>query len=287
MNTDNGNIISGKVIDENEKEYFIQKDGITYSLNKNELKKPLKLGGNFKGFAYENEKHVNRITRNIPDVSIDSYSWGKVVGKKFGLGIFIDIGLKDKDIVLSVDDLPDMKNLWPDVGDELLVSMKTDNKGRLWAQRADDKIYKAISQPAANPKLKNKDVNAWVINTKKMGTQVLTDHYNLGFIDRSEQEQEPRLGQKINARVIGIRPNKTFYLSMRPRAFESISDDAQMIKKILEMNADHHLNFNDKSDPQAIKDYFGISKGQFKRAIGNLLKNKIIKIEDDGIKLLN
>ncbi|MEN3239442.1 CvfB family protein [Fructilactobacillus sanfranciscensis] len=286
MNEDNGRIITGTVTDENENEYFIQKDGITYSLDKSELKKPLKIGSEFKGFAYENEKHNQRITREIPEVGVDSYSWGKAVGTKFGLGVFVDIGLKDKDIAVSMDDLPDMKSLWPDVGDELMIAIKRDSKGRLWGELADDKVFKAISQPVNNPKMKNWDVTCWVINTKKMGTQVITDHYNLGFIDKSEQEQEPRLGEKLTARVIGIRPNKTFYLSLRPRAYESIGEDAEMIKRILEMKPDNFLPYNDKSDPDEIKNYFGISKGQFKRALGNLLKHRLVKKEENGISLI-
>lgn len=286
MNTDDGTIITAKVTDENDKEYFVQKDGITYSLNKKEIKKPLKMGSNFKGFAYENEKHEMQITRDIPEVGIDSYGWGKVVGTKFGLGIFVDIGLKNKDIAVSMDDLPDMKSLWPDVGDKLLIAIKKDNKGRLWGELADNEIFKAISQPVDDPKLKNHDVKARVINTKKMGTQVLTDHYNLGFIDKSEEEQEPRLGEEVNARIIGLRPNKTLYLSLRPRSYESIGEDAEMIKRILEMKPNNFLPYNDKSDPEEIKNYFGISKGQFKRALGKLLKNGLVEKETDGIKLI-
>ncbi|KID42607.1 CvfB family protein [Fructilactobacillus fructivorans] len=285
MNEDLGTVITGKVIDENDKEYFIQNNGITYSLNKDELKKPIKMGGNFKGFVYENEKHQMKITRNVPDVGVDSYAWGKVVGIKFGLGIFVNIGLPDKDVAVSLDDLPDIKSLWPEVGDELLISLKKDSKNRIWGELADSQIYKAISQPVNDPKLKNRDVTAWVINPKLMGTEVITDHYNLGFIDKSEEEQQPRLGEKVNARIIGIRPNKTLYLSLRPRAYEVIGEDAKMIQTILEHKPNNELPYNDKSDPQEIKDYFGISKAQFKRALGRLLKARIIEETPTGIKL--
>lgn len=86
--------------------------------------------------------------------------------------------------------------------------------------------------------------------------------------------------------MIGIRPNKTFYLSLRPRAYESIGEDAEMIKRILEMKPDNFLPYNDKSDPDEIKNYFGISKGQFKRALGNLLKHRLVKKEENGISLI-
>ncbi|USS86611.1 S1-like domain-containing RNA-binding protein [Fructilactobacillus cliffordii] len=286
MNDAIGTMITTTVTDENEQEYFVQKDGLTYSLAKAEIKKPLKLGSTFRGFAYENENHALRITREVPAIGFDRYGWGKVVNKKFGLGVFVDMGLPDKDLAVSMDDLPALRALWPDVGYQLLVALKRDRKGRLWGELADDEVFKAISQPAGNPKLKNRMLQARVINPKKMGTQVLTDQYHLGFIDKSEEEQEPRLGELVSARVIGLRPNKTLYLSMRPRAYEAINDDAEMIYRTLTMRADHSLPYNDHSDPDAIKAYFGISKGQFKRAIGHLFKAKQITITTDGIQLV-
>ncbi|USS92759.1 S1-like domain-containing RNA-binding protein [Fructilactobacillus ixorae] len=286
MNKQLGTVITTKVTDENATEYFVQSEGLTYSLAKSEINKPLKLGSTFRGFAYENEQHHLRITRQSPAIGFDQYGWGTVVSKKFGLGVFIDLGLPDKDLAVSMDDLPAMRSLWPDVGDQLLVALRRDSKGRLWGELADEEVFKAISQPATNPKLKNRTIKARVINPKKMGTQVLTDQYQLGFIDRSEVEQEPRLGELITARIIGIRPNKTVYLSMRPRAYEAISDDAEMIYRTLAMRADHFLPYNDHSDPEAIQTYFGISKSQFKRALGNLFKRHQINITATGIQLV-
>ncbi|USS87400.1 S1-like domain-containing RNA-binding protein [Fructilactobacillus hinvesii] len=286
MNNTIGTIITTTVIDENEQEYFVQKDGITYSLGKSEIKKPLKPGSSFRGFAYENEQHGLRITRNVPAIGFDRYGWGKVVSKKFGLGVFVDMGLPDKDLAISMDDLPALRELWPDVGDQLLVALKRDRKGRLWGELADDEIFKAISQPAGNPKLKNRTLTARVINPKKMGTQVLTTQHYVGFIDKSEEEQQPRLGEAVSARVIGIRPNKTLYLSLRPRAYEAINDDAEMIYRTLMMRADHFLPYNDHSDPADIQTYFGISKAQFKRAIGHLFKHHKLTITPAGIELV-
>jgi predicted RNA-binding protein (virulence factor B family) len=42
-----------------------------------------------------------------------------------------------------------------------------------------------------------------------------------------------------------------------------IGDDAAMILTFLERAQDHKIPFTDKSDPEAIKQTFGISKGQF------------------------
>ena len=45
------------------------------------------------------------------------------------------------------------------------------------------------------------------------------------------------------------------------------------------------LPLNDKSDPQVISDMFGVSKGNFKKAIGALYKSGQIVIHDNRIEL--
>ena len=60
--------------------------------------------------------------------------------------------------------------------------------------------------------------------------------------------------------------------SLKPRSHEVISDDALMILTFLERANDHQIPFTDKSSPDEIKQTFGISKAQFKRALGHLMK---------------
>ena len=86
--------------------------------------------------------------------------------------------------------------------------------------------------------------------------------------------------------MIGVRPDGVLNLSLKPRAYEAISDDAQMILTILERSADQQINFTDKSDPEEIMKAFGISKGAFKRALGNLLKQGLITQENGVTKLV-
>lgn len=280
-----GRIIAGKVTDENETAYFVQVAGTTFYLDKAEIKKPLKLGSNFKGFAYENEDHDLQITRDAPQVQVDHYGMGTVVRNQRTLGVFVDIGLPNKDIVVSLDDLPAMMELWPQQGDQLMIALREDNKHRLWGVLADRDIYQAIAQPA-NKRMQNANVIARAYQLKLVGTRVMTDHYELGFIHPNERETEPRLGEELHARVIGVHDDGTLNLSLRPRTFEAIDDDASMLLAALEHSDDGHLDFSDKSDPAAIKAYFGISKGQFKRAIGHLLKARKITQHDGQLWLV-
>ncbi|CAH0418120.1 CvfB family protein [Periweissella ghanensis] len=288
MNELVGRVIQAKVTDANDKYYFVQLKGVTFQLLKSEMEaegKELHIGGLITGFAYENGHHQMQITRKIPKVQIGHYAWGEVVAQRRDLGVFVDIGLPDKDIVVSLDNLPTIPALWPQKGDKLMVSLRVDEKGRLWAQLADEQIFKAVTLKAKQG-LQNMNVTGTVFRLKMVGTFILTDDYYMGFVFPGERDKEPRLGEVVNARVIGVRPDGLLNLSLKPRAYEAIGEDAQMLLAMLEHSKDNTLPFSDKSDPKEIKEYFGISKGQFKRAVGNLLKQRRIQQVDGTLVLV-
>jgi predicted RNA-binding protein (virulence factor B family) len=276
-------IFTALVIDENEKYYFLQKNGITFRLAKEEGVHAI--GNAVEGFAYLNQKQEPVMTTNVPTVKIGQYAFGTVTGTRRDLGAFVDIGLKDKDVVVSLDELPLMRELWPKKGDQLMIALKVDEKARIWGTLADEKVFKAMAIKGTE-ELKNKNISGIVYRLKMAGTYVLNDDFTIGFIHPSERYQEPRLGEKVAGRVIGVRPDGLLNLSLKPRSYEVIGDDAAMILTFLERSQDHKIPFTDKSDPEAIKQTFGISKGQFKRALGNLLKQGKIKQEADYTVLL-
>ncbi|MED4273690.1 S1 RNA-binding domain-containing protein [Weissella confusa] len=280
-----GEIISAKVTDENDKYYYAQIDGLTYEIDKSELQKPLKIGGVVTGFAYENEKHNLQITKNIPDVRLGHYAWGEVTDIRRDLGVFVNIGLPNKDVVVSLDELPTIKELWPQRGDKLMITLRIDKKDRLWGELASADILQAVRIPAKHD-MKNKQVKATVYRLKMVGTLVITPEYNFGFIHPDERQREPRLGEEVDARVIGVREDGVLNLSLRPRAYEAISDDAAMLLTLLQRSSTHSLPFTDKSDPKQIKKYFGMSKSQFKRAVGNLYKQRKITQNENGLFLV-
>lgn len=281
-----GTIIKANVTDENDNFFFAQLDGFVYEIDKAELVKPLKMGGFVTGFAYENNQHKLQITKNIPRAQKDVYGWGSVVAGRHDLGIFVDVGIPNKDIVISMDDLPTMTNLWPQKGDRLLLALKEDSKGRLWGELAQQDIIAAVSRRAPEG-LNHKSVKATVYRNKIAGTLVVTEDYYLGFIHPSQRDDEPRLGEVVNARVIAVRDDGSLNLSLKPLAHETMDEDAEFLLLQLQRRSNHSLPFNDKSDPVLIKRQLGFSKGQFKRALGRLLKLRVVEQIEGGIKLKN
>lgn len=280
-----GREIVAKVTDFNDKCIFAQVDGLTFRMARDELLKAPKVNSSLKGFAYINDNHQLQLTKKVPKVQVDRYAWGTVVSSRKDLGVFVDIGLPNKDIVVSVDDLPELPQLWPQKGDKLMIGLSIDAKDRMWGKLATPEMFQTISG-MAKKNMQNKNVTATVYRLKLVGTFVITDDYYLGFIHPSEREVEPRLGEVVKARVIGVKDDGTLNLSTRPRAYEAISDDSQMILMALQHTSAKQLPFTDKSSPDEIKAYFGISKGQFKRAVGHLMKAGLVK-QVDGFLILN
>lgn len=148
MNPNLGNIVTAKMIDDNDDNYFVQIDGETYKLPKQEMDKELHIGGMVKGFVYENEGHQLQMTTKIPEVRREHFAYGTVVAVRRDLGVFVDIGLANKDVVVSLDELPTVKPLWPQQGDKLMIGLKFDNHDRMWGQLADEEMYTAIANRA-------------------------------------------------------------------------------------------------------------------------------------------
>lgn len=277
-------VITGMITDENAVFYFIQKDGLTFALDKEEGSH--QLGDMVTGFAYTDLHQKPRLTTVIPAVSRTSYGWGVVTDVRRDLGVFVDTGIPDKEIVVSLDILPELKELWPKKGDKLYVKLDVDKKGRIWGIPAEQTVFQQLAGPAYD-NMQNQHLRAIVYRLKLSGTFVyLPDNNMLGFIHPSERYAEPRLGEEVTARVIGYRQvDRTLNLSLKPRSFEMLENDAQMILAYLESSGGF-MTLNDKSSPEDIKATFGISKGQFKKALGGLMKAKKIKQDRNGTELI-
>ncbi|AXJ12462.1 RNA-binding virulence regulatory protein CvfB [Streptococcus pluranimalium] len=285
MNELLGTVISGMVTDENSQAYFVQKDGITFALAKEEGAH--QIGEMVKGFVYTDMRQKLRLTTKDIASTRTTYGWGTVTDVRRDLGVFVDTGIPEKEIVVSLDVLPEMKELWPKKGDRLYIKLDVDRKDRIWGLPAEAEVFQKMAGPAYD-NMQNQTWPAIVYRLKLSGTFVyLPENNMLGFIHPSERYAEPRLGQVLDARVIGFREvDRTLNLSLKPRSFEMLENDAQMILTYLESNGGF-MTLNDKSSPEDIKATFGISKGQFKKALGGLMKAKKIKQDSLGTELIN
>ena len=279
-----GQTISAIIVEESERFYFLQKGEDLLRLDKTEGEHTV--GDVVTGFVYVDKDDHRRLTTLEQKATNEHYGWGTVTAVRKDLGAFVDTGLPGKDVVVSLDDLPLEKDQWPKVGDQLYVKLIIDRKERIWGHLAWHEDFWNLAGPGYD-NMQNQDLRAIVYRNKESGTFVyLPDNNMLGFIHPNERFSVPRVGQELQVRVIGFRKeDRSLNLSAKPRAYEMLDADSQMILAYLQ-SMGGKMAFNDKSNPDEIKATFGISKEQFKKALGGLMKAKKIKQSPEGTELI-
>ena len=264
-------------------EGFILTDGREeVLLPEDEADDSLEEGQELEVFLYRNKKDQLLATRSIPESRIDAYGWAEVMEVVPGLGVFVDIGIP-KEVLVSIDDLPLLKNVWPREGDWLFVSLKTDKQGRLLAKPVTEEDVRQDLVKAPASALKQL-VTGRIYRAARAGSFLLTEEGYRGFIHPTERKTEPRLGETVTGRVIDVKADGTINVSLLPLKQAGIEEDAAAILEYLERH-EGKMPFHDKSDPEKIRETFQISKAAFKRALGKLMKEKKVVQDESGTSL--
>ncbi len=254
-------------------------------LHHNELNEEtlIEVGDQVEVFLYNDKEDRVVATTMIPKVLLDHYDWAEVVHVVPGLGVFVHIGIQ-KEMLVSIDDLPLYEAVWPKIGDYLFVTLGKDQLGRLLALPATEGVIDQRREIATKD-LFNAQMEATVYYTSKEGAACWsTDGYRC-FLHHTEREEEPRLGERIEGRVIDVKQDGTVNISLLPLKQDRIDTDAEQILAYLrEQNG--RMDFTDKSSPEKIQDTFGFSKSAFKRALGRLMRHKKIEQRDGATYLL-
>jgi len=108
---------------------------------------------------------------------------------------------------------------------------------------------------------------------------VIIEKAFVGLVPKSEPHSLTR-GAAARFRVSNILPDGKIELSLRGHAHEELAGDAERILEVLSRRGAPGLG--DKSSPEDIRRAFGLSKKAFKRAVGRLLKERKLTIDDAG-----
>ena len=115
-----------------------------------------------------------------------------------------------------------------------------------------------------------------------MGIKALINQRHLGVLYRDEVFKNIELGKTITGFIKKIREDQKIDLALVEQSYNRIKSSKSDVYQQLQA-ANGFLPFNDKSDPAAIYRTFGMSKKDFKKTIGGLLKEGKISIKEDGI----
>ena len=192
------------------------------------------------------------------------------------IGAFLDMGL-ERDLLLPYHEMVYRVK----AGDRCLVTMYVDKSGRL---AATGRVYNFLRTDS--PYKTGDEVACTIYEIHEtLGAFVAVDGIYSGLIPAKEWTGEHECGQTIKARVTKVRSDGKLNLAIRDKAYVQIKPDSDTILDLIRKNGGK-LPFNDKADPDLIKKECHMSKNAFKRAVGHLLKNDLITINDDSIELI-
>lgn len=229
-------------------------------------------------FLYLDPKKRLTASMKLPRIKIGEVGIAKVINKTHD-GYFLDFGA-ERGIFLPFHE----SRRKFEVGDEIFAKIYIDKSTRLSATTfVEDEIQQIA---ITNQKFRKGDrVTGKIYNFTSMGAFALTQDRIVLFIAKSEIESPLKIGDNISARVIYLREDGGLNVSLRASKKSQQKSDAEKILDYLESH-DGRMKFNDNSSPDEIKLAFGISKSQFKRALGLLLKSQRIKFENDETILM-
>ncbi len=255
--------------------YLAEKEGSEDKvlLPKKQVPEDAKLGDKLSVFLYKDSDDRLIATTRTPKLMLGQVNMLTVndVGK---IGAFMDWGL-EKDVLLPFrEQTRKVKK-----GETVLCALYVDKSGRLAVTM---NVYEFLRTDS--PYHKEDRVRGTVYETSSnFGVFVAVDDIFSALIPKKELYGDIKIGDEITARVVDVREDGKLTLSVREKAYLQIDTDAQVILDKMDKNGGV-LPFTDKASPERIREEMSMSKNEFKRAVGHLLKEGKIEILENEIR---
>lgn len=235
----------------------------------------LEVGDWLNVFVYLDSEDRLIATTQKPRVQVGGFASLKVVEIN-RVGLFLDWGLP-KDLLL-----PHSEEKRPlQVGDYCVVYVYLDQRTRRITATA--RLDRHLDKTPVRYET-GQEVDLLVVEKTDMGFKAIINNEHWGLIHNNEVFKFLRGGMRERGFIREVRADGKISLSLQPLGREAASSlSEQILAKLRE--AGGQLPLSDKSSPEQISSLFGVSKGNFKKAIGGLYKQGLIVIEADRIRL--
>ncbi|MFV9682265.1 S1 RNA-binding domain-containing protein [Pseudomonas sp. NY15367] len=227
-------------------------------------------------FIYLDSEDKLIATTLKPKIQLGEFASLKVVDIN-RVGLFFDWGLP-KDLLL-----PHSEEKRPlQIGDYCVVYLYLDKRTRRLTATA--RLDRHLDKVPANYQV-GQEVDLLVVERTDLGFKAIIDGKHWGLIHKNELFKFIRSGMREKGYIKELRADGKISLSLQPIGHEAASGLAeQIIERLRDQGG--VLALGDKSPPELIAEQFRVSKGNFKKAIGGLYKQGLIRIHDDRIELL-
>lgn len=257
--------------------FYLDDGGEGILLPKRFAPRTLRIGDELEVFVYHDSDNRLIATTQKAKACVGEIVKMKVVSVT-GLGAFLDWGLMKDLFVPKSKQLGGMRE-----GAEYLVKLYIDEQtGRV---AATEKIEALLS----NDELTVKEldiVDLLVYRRSELGYVMVINNRHTGILHSNEVYTTLHIGDRVQGFIKTIRPDNKIDVVLGKPGFQKVEDETGKILRLLAEN-DGYLPYHDKSDPQEIYDFFGMSKKTFKMTTGNLYRQKKITFTKTGIQLID
>ncbi|MFI8579990.1 S1 RNA-binding domain-containing protein [Ectopseudomonas khazarica] len=228
-------------------------------------------------FIYLDSEDKLIATTLKPKIQLGQFASLKVVDIN-RVGLFFDWGLP-KDLLL-----PHSEEKRPlQIGDYCVIYLYLDKRTRRLTATA--RLDRHLDQVPADYQV-GQEVDLLVVERTDLGFKAIIDGKHWGLIHKNELFKFIRSGMREKGYIKELRADGKISLSLQPIGREAASGLAeQIVARLREQGG--VVALGDKSPPELIAEQFRVSKGNFKKAIGGLYKQGLIRIHDDRIELLD
>jgi predicted RNA-binding protein (virulence factor B family) len=243
-------------------------------LPQREVPAGLKLGEYLHAFIYGDAAGTPVATLRRPLALVGEFAFLKVV-KVGPHGAFLAWGL-DKDLLVPHKEQPEPMQ----PGRSYVVKVRLDRQGRPLATGRIDKCLSNAEIEVAE----GEQVDLLVWRFSALGAKVIVNHRHAGLLYRDEIGNRLNIGDRLAGYVKRIRADHKIDVTLRQGTTSEI--DAAKGRIMAALTRGHGiLALHDHSSPAAIEAALGISKKQFKKAVGGLYKAGLITLSERGIAL--
>ncbi len=236
----------------------------------------LKTGQSIRVFVYtDSEDRLVAVTEQPKAIAGEFASL--LVKDVTTVGAFLDWGI-NKDLLL-----PYREQLNPlQVGDHVVVKVMTDPKTERVI--AISKIQAFISSDVEGLE-ERQEVDLMVFDQTPLGYKVLINRQYEGLLYKNELFEPLSLGHVKTGYIKKVREDGKVDVSLQQQGASGMRDARTDLLDALK-NAGGFLPYHDKSDPAEIEAVLHMSKKAFKKALGNLYREKKVSISEQGVQLL-
>ncbi len=128
-------------------------------------------------------------------------------------------------------------------------------------------------------------VSLMIYSVTDLGFQAVINGEYSGLLYRSECPVEFAIGTQTEGYINNIRTDGKIDLRLNPGGREAADEHRELLLDELKKH-DGFLSLTDKSSPEEIQNTLGLSKKAFKKALGNLYRERLVALESDGVRLI-